>query len=104
MGRNMTFTFIFYVVVGIFVGYIGSLALDRGTDYIMVFRVTGAAAVMAYCLGFIPGAIWFGKTSRSTIMDIADGFVYGLITAGFFGWLWPVMEAGLPDVPMPVGQ
>jgi hypothetical protein len=104
MGKNLILTFIFYLVVGLFVAYIGRLAL-RGmpaADYMDVFRVTGTAAVMAYCLGFIPGSIWFGRKARSTVMDIIDGVVYGLLTAGVFGWLWPKAEAAIPAMP-PIG-
>ncbi len=89
MGKAMGFTFVFYLVVGVFVAYLGTVALPGDPDYLQVFQVTGCAAVMAYCLGFIPGAIWFGKTMRSTVMDVIDGIVYGLLTAGTFGWLWP---------------
>ena len=91
MGKNLVSTFIFYLVVGVFVAYIGHAALGHGAnpDYLRVFQITGCAAVMAYCMGMIPGAIWVGKSLRSTVMDIADGVVYGLLTAGTFGWLWP---------------
>ena len=89
MGGKMTATVIFYLVVGVFVGYIGSLSLPVGAEYMTVFRVTGTVAIAAYCLGLIPNAIWFGKTPRSVAMDIIDGVAYALITAGFFGWLWP---------------
>jgi hypothetical protein len=64
-----------------------------------VFRVTGTVAILSYCLGGIPGTIWFGHSWRSQIMYIIDGVVYGLITAGFFGWLWPVAEAAMPAMP-----
>ncbi len=89
MGKAMGFTFVFYLVVGVFVAYLGNLSLGEDPGYLQVFQVTGCAAVMAYALGFIPGAIWFGKTMRSTVMDVMDGIVYGLLTAGTFGWLWP---------------
>ncbi|MCH7799177.1 MAG: hypothetical protein IID28_12145 [Planctomycetes bacterium] len=89
MGKNLLFTFIFYLVVGVFVAYIGHVALDDNPEYLQVFQVTGCAAVMAYCFGMIPGSIWFGKSARSTVMDILDGVVYALFTAGTFGWLWP---------------
>ncbi len=90
MGRNMAFMFVFYIVVGVFVAYLAHLTLaGRDPTYLQVFQVTGCAAVMSYCLGFIPGAIWFGKTLRSSMMDLIDGVVYGLLTAGTFGWLWP---------------
>ena len=32
---------------------------------------------------------WFAKTPRSVLMDVIDGVAYALLTAGFFGWLWP---------------
>ncbi len=91
MGRNMVLSFVFYLVVAVFVGYIAQVALGNNPDpeYLLVFRVTGTAAVMAYCLGFIPGAIWFAKTPRSVLMEVIDGVAYALLTAGFFGWLWP---------------
>ena len=91
MGKNLGFTFVFYLVVGVFVAYLGQCALANTPDphYLAVFQITGCAAVLAYCFGMIPGAIWFGKTFRSTAMDILDGFAYALITAGTFGWLWP---------------
>ncbi len=93
MGKSMGMTFAFYIVVGVFVAYMGNLTLGEDPEYLQVFQVTGCAAVMAYCLGFIPGAIWFGKTMRSVVMDLVDGVVYGLLTAGTFGWLWPSAAA-----------
>ena len=42
------------------------------------------SAVMAYCLGMIPNAIWFGRTPRSVVMDVIDGVAYGLITGAIF--------------------
>ena len=99
MPRNLVLTFIYYLVVGIFVGYLASIVLPVGTDYMMVFRVTAVAAIMAYCLGGIPGVIWFGYSWRCTWMYIIDGVVYGLVTAGFFGWLWPKVEAVVPAMP-----
>jgi hypothetical protein len=99
MFRQLGLTFIFYVLVGVFVGYIGSLALHVGAEYMSVFRVTGTAAIMAYCLGTIPGTIWFSGAWKTQLMYIIDGIVYGLVTAGFFGWLWPKAEMAAPALP-----
>jgi len=93
MRKTMGLTFVFYLVVGVFVAYMGHLTLGEDPEYLQVFQVTGCAAVMAYCLGFIPGALWTGKSIRSSIMDLIDGVVYGLLTAGTFGWLWPSAAA-----------
>lgn len=96
MGGKLLATFIYYLVVGVFVAYVASVALQPGVEYLQVFQVTGTAAIMAHCFGGVPFAIWFGKSVRSTAFDIIDGIVYGLITAGFFGWLWPDAAAVPP--------
>jgi len=83
------FSFAFYILVGVFVAYIGSLAVPQGAAYLTVFRITGTAAVMGYALGFIPGAFWFGRSVSSILVELVDGIVYGLLTAGAFAWLWP---------------
>jgi FtsH-binding integral membrane protein len=93
MGKNLVLTFIYYLVVGLFVAYLGSVVLHAGEEYMRVFRVAGTAAVMAYCLGSIPGTIWFGQSWRCQVLYLIDGVVYGLVTAGVFGWLWPAAEA-----------
>ncbi len=93
MGLNLVLTFIFYIVVGIFVAYLGTHALERGAEYLTVFRITGTAAIMAYVFGMIPNAIWMRKSLRSLVADVIDGIVYGLLTAGIFGWMWPAVAA-----------
>jgi hypothetical protein len=101
MGKNLVLTFIFYLVVGFCVGYVATLAFrgNPAVDYMQVFRVTGTVAILSYCLGAIPGTIWFGHSWRAQFMYIIDGVVYALITAGFFGWLWPVAETAMPAMP-----
>ena len=54
-----------------------------------VFRVAGTAAFMAYGLGNLSNGIWKGQPWGMTLKEAADGLVYGLLTAGTFGWLWP---------------
>jgi len=57
--------------------------------YLAVFRVAGTAAFLAYGLGNLSNGIWKGQTWSSTIKEVFDGLIYGLLTAGTFGWLWP---------------
>lgn len=90
MGRNLTTWFVYVVVISIFVAYLASRTLPPGTDYLQVFRIVGTAAVLAYSAAIVPGAIWFGRPWRNVWKDVFDGLVYGLLTAGVFGWLWPV--------------
>ena len=42
-----------------------------------------------YSLGLVQNAIWRGETWGVTFKHILDGLIYGLLTAGTFGWLWP---------------
>jgi hypothetical protein len=81
--------FIFCLLVGFFVAYLVAHTLASGTRYLTVFRVVGTAAFLAYGLGNLSDGIWKGQTWSATIKEVIDGLVYGLLTAGTFGWLWP---------------
>jgi hypothetical protein len=81
--------FLYSLVVSLFVGYIAGIALAPGTPYLTVFRLAGATAFLAYAAGQVPAAIWMGKPWRVAGKELLDGLVYGLLTAGTFGWLWP---------------
>ena len=68
-------------------------ALDPGEAYLAVFRLTGTVAVLAYAFANIPNSIWRGTSWGTTLKFTFDGIVYGLVTAGAFGWLWPAAAA-----------
>jgi hypothetical protein len=34
-------------------------------------------------------SIWFKRDWGTTMRSTVDGLVYGLLTGGVFGWLWP---------------
>lgn len=89
MGKSLLQWFIYCVVIGVFVAYTASLALQRGADYSVVFRFTGTVAVLGYALGSVTNSIWKGVPWSTTFKFIVDGVAYGLVTAGAFGWLWP---------------
>ena len=63
--------------------------LEGGARYLDVFRVTGVAAILAYAVGHMHDSIWKGAPWSTTGKFIVDGVLYGLVTAGTFGWLWP---------------
>jgi hypothetical protein len=44
---------------------------------------------MAYGLGSLSNSVWKGQPWSMTAKEVIDGLVYGLLTAGTFGWLWP---------------
>jgi hypothetical protein len=89
MGAPLAQWFVFNLIVSVFVAYIASHVLDAGTPYLAVFRVVGATAFLAYAAGNIPNAIWMGKPWGVAFKESIDGLLYGLVTAGAFGWLWP---------------
>ncbi len=89
MGPTLGVWFGFLVVVGVFVAYVARLSLPAGSEYLLVHRVAGTAAFMAYGLGAVPASIWYEKNWGATLKNLFDALVYGLITGGIFGWLWP---------------
>jgi hypothetical protein len=89
MGKFLGQWFAFCVVVGIFVAYLAGHTLAHGSPYRMVFRVAGTAAFMAYGVGVLSTGIWKGQPWSVVGKEVFDGVIYGLLTAGTFGWLWP---------------
>lgn len=89
MGKKLGAWFLFSVVVGIFTAYVAGTTLEPGADYLLVFRVTATAAFMAYAFAEWGNVIWFGKSTNTALKNTFDGLLFGLVTAGFFGWLWP---------------
>jgi hypothetical protein len=89
MGKSLTQWFIFTLVISLFLAYVAAHSIPAGAPYLQVFRIVGAAGFLAYGLGQIQQSIWWGKPWKNTWKDVFDGLVYGLVTAGTFGWLWP---------------
>ena len=89
MGPYLTQWFVFNLVVAFFVAYVAAHTIPPGTVYLEVFRVVGAVTFLAYAAGVIPAAIWMAKPWPVALKEALDGLIYGLVTAGTFGWLWP---------------
>ncbi len=89
MGSYLGKWFLYTLGVSFCVAYVASRTLAPGTPYLQVFRVAGTVAFLAYAAGSVQGSIWFGKPWKVTLKELADGLIYGLLTAGAFGWLWP---------------
>ncbi|HXZ42041.1 MAG TPA: hypothetical protein VEG68_14955 [Terriglobales bacterium] len=89
IGKNMVQWFVYCLVVGVFVAYLTGRTLHPGTHYLAVFRVAGTTAFLGYALALIQDSIWKGQTWGITFKHLFDGLIYGLLTAGTFGWLWP---------------
>jgi len=89
MGPLLGQWFAYLLVVSLFVGYIAAHTVALGAPYSHIFRVVGAVGFLAYAGARAQSAIWAGQPWSATIKDIIDGLIYGCVTAGTFGWLWP---------------
>jgi hypothetical protein len=89
MGKYLGQWFVYCIVVGIFVAYLTGRLLSPGTHYLQVFRVAGTVAFIAYAFGQFQDSIWKAQPWGVTFKHVFDGLIYGLLTAGTFGWLWP---------------
>lgn len=89
MPKFLGLWFGYCLIIGFFVAYLAAHTVASGVNYLVVFRVVGTAAFLAYGLGNISNGIWKGQPWSNTIKEVFDGLVYGLLTAGTFGWLWP---------------
>jgi hypothetical protein len=89
MGKNLVQWFVYVLIVGSFADYVTGRALPVGATYRHVFRFAGITAFIAYSVALWPLSIWYRRAWMLTIKATIDGLIYGLLTAGTFGWLWP---------------
>lgn len=89
MVSSLALWFVYAVVVSIFAAYIAGRAVGPGTPYPQVFRFAGCTAFVGYSLALAQQSIWSRRSWATTIKSMFDGLVYGLLTGGMFGWLWP---------------
>lgn len=89
MGTSLVLWFLYSIVVGVFAAYITGRALPPGVHYLQVFRFAGCTAFIGYSLALMQHSIWYRRNWGTTVKSMFDGLIYGLLTAGTFGWLWP---------------
>lgn len=89
MGKSLALWFVYCAVVGVFAAYVSGRALAPGARYLAVFRFAGVTAFLGYALALWQNTIWYKRAWITTLKSTVDGLVYGLLTAGTFGWLWP---------------
>jgi len=89
MGRPLAMWFVYALVIGVFAAYITGRALPPGANYLQVFRFVGSISFIGYAAALWQFSIWYRRSTLTTIKSTIDGLIYGLLTAGTFGWLWP---------------
>jgi len=80
---------IFCLVVSTFAAYLASRTLAPGTEYLKVSQIASTTAFIGYILAQWSQVVWYHKSVSATVKSTIDALLYGLITGGTFGWLWP---------------
>ena len=89
MAANLVQWFVYCLIVGVFTAYVAGRALEPGAHYLAVFRMAGVTTFAGYGLALLQNSIWYKRNWPSTLKSVFDALIYGLVTAGVFGWLWP---------------
>jgi hypothetical protein len=89
LAKHLIQWFLYSLAVSVFVAYLTGRTVAPGAEYLAVFRVAGTAGFLAYAVGHVHASIWKGEAWGTTLKFLFDGLLYGLFTAGVFGWLWP---------------
>jgi len=89
MGRNLALWFLYTLIVSYFAAYVAGRALAPGANYLHVFQLVGATAFIGYSLALLQMSIWYRRAWSLTVKAMFDGLIFGALTAGTFGWLWP---------------
>ncbi len=89
MGKYLAMWFVYQLVVSGLAAYVAGRALPPGAHYLQVFRFAGCTSFIAYSMALPQHSIWYRRSWGTTIRSMLDGLLYGLLTAGTFGWLWP---------------
>lgn len=91
MGTSLVQWFIYCILAGVAAAYVAGRALTPGVEYLEVFRFAGCTAFLCYSFALLHDSIWYKRAWSTTFKFMFDGLIYGLLTGGTFGWLWPSM-------------
>lgn len=89
MGRNLALWFVYLLIVGVFCAYVVGRSTPPGAVYMHVFQLVSTVAFIAYAAALWQMSIWYRRSWNITFKATVDALIYGLLTAGVFGWLWP---------------
>lgn len=93
LGKCLAIWFVYLVLLNIVAAYVAGRMLPAGTEYLEVFRLVGTVTWLAYGAALVQQSVWFGQPWRAAFWQQFDALMYGLLTAGVFGWLWPAAAA-----------
>ena len=89
MGAQLAQWFVFCTVVSVFAGYLTSRSVPAGAEYLHVSQVASTTAFIGYTLARWADVIWYRRSVTTALKYTFDGLLFGFITGGTFGGLWP---------------
>ena len=90
MGKSLMLWFVYSLVVGVFCALVAGTTIGPGADYRVVFHIVALTAFAGYVLAGWQNTVWYNRKVSTSLKNSFDGALYALLTAGAFGWLWPV--------------
>jgi hypothetical protein len=89
MGRNMALSFVAFLVIASLDAYVAAHALGGVPRFRAIFRIVGTVGFMSFGAGSVFNSIWYNRPWRAYLADLIDAFLFALVMAAVFGWLWP---------------
>ena len=89
MGKLLGQQVLFFLLGSLFIGYLATLSVNAGAEFMTVFRHVFVASFLAYGWAQIPYSIWMGQPWSNCFRYILDALIYAAVTAGTFAFFWP---------------
>ncbi|CAN5416147.1 hypothetical protein BH11PLA2_BH11PLA2_27400 [soil metagenome] len=86
MGKNLFCMVIYFIAMSFGIGYLTTLALPPGAEFLAVFRFVATAAVMIYLAAMIPQSVWFKNRITGHVIE---SIAYAAISGAIFAAMWP---------------
>jgi hypothetical protein len=86
MGKAIGLTLLSFLVIAFVIGYVASIALPRGTEFMRVVQLVTTVGLLAHVAARFPNVFWF---RRKSAMEVLDGVVFAIVTGLIFASLWP---------------
>jgi len=82
--------FVYFIALNTVVAYIAGQTLPPGAEYMTVYQLVGATALIAYAGAHFAYPIWYHFKWSFAWKAAADAILISIIMAGVFAWLWPM--------------
>lgn len=89
MGSQLVSWFLYCLFIATVAAYVTGIAYGPGTDYMHIFRMASTVGFIGFAGSLPQYSIWYKRSWRTTFVAMGDGLLFGLLTAGALGWLWP---------------